>query len=118
MNSLQFIHTINLHDSILDNMVYDYQHKTVIMTIDFAFWMQSNYKKSEPETGMIQLTFSNVADFQAPKEIDYGNTSFLGCTLKDDSLIFILLNDFTDDTFEIKILAGAVDFQKLSSENQ
>lgn len=53
-----------LHDSTIEKINYDAENKTLILEIDFRFWMQLWYDKNTPKNGLIAVIFENVSMFE------------------------------------------------------
>ena len=92
------------HDSLLENISYDKENNTLILTIDFCFWMQTDYEESQPETGHIKLSFNNIENYDGLIG-DIDSYSILNTSYENDTLTFSLLDDFHDEYHEIKIHA-------------
>ena len=98
------------HDSLLDNIEINRDRFTVVLTIDFCFWAQAGYKESDPETGIIKLSFSGVEIFPE-LEGDLDSYSILNTSCTDDGTwTIVALDDETDICYNIIIKANDVNF--------
>ena len=52
------------HDSSIEKVAFDANKKILTLEIEFCFWMQDWYKKSEPSNGLIRLTFKDISLFE------------------------------------------------------
>lgn len=96
------------HDSLLDKIEVDRVQATVVLTIDFCFWAQEDYKETDPETGIIKLSFSEVEIFPE-LEGDLDSYSILNTSYTDDgSWMVVALDDETDNCYRISIKANGV----------
>lgn len=107
MKAFEFISNYILHDSLIDSVeVVD--DNTIVMSIDFAFWMQNDYDESMPETGVIKVTFNDVSQYSIPQDVDWNELSILEAKLENNSIKFLLMNDMTDESLEISIHSNSV----------
>ena len=60
----QFAEKYYLHDSSLVKVDFDADKKILALEIEFCFWMQNWYDKSEPSNGLIRATFKDVSIFE------------------------------------------------------
>ena len=60
----EFAKKYYLHDSTIEKINYDAENKTLILEIDFCFWMQIWYDKNTPENGLIAVNFETVSMFE------------------------------------------------------
>ncbi len=65
----QFAEKYYLHDSSLVKVDFDADKKILALTIEFCFWMQEWYDKSEPSNGLIRATFKDVSIFEYDDDI-------------------------------------------------
>ena len=103
-----FVNKYNLHDSIIDSIAIENNGVTIRMIIDFAFWMQENYKEGHAETGPLAVSFINVTEYDCPDQLPLEEISILKASLQDNSIVFALLNDITDEYHEIRIAAQEI----------
>ncbi len=109
MTIKEFTDHYYMHDSLINNIIFDKDHSTVIMNLDFAFWMQDTYVEGDPETGSLTLSFYGVTSYDCPEEIDFTKCSILDARYGNSTIILFMLNDFTDEDFEIRISAASVE---------
>ncbi len=100
-----FVNKYDLHDSMINSIATESNSTVIRMVIDFAFWMQEGYKEEHAETGPLAVCFSNVTEYDCPDQLPLEETSILKASLQDGSIIFVLLNDLTDECYEIRIKA-------------
>lgn len=99
-----FLSSYYLHDSLVEKV--SLENNTVDITIDFCFWMQEGYCEEEPETGSMYLHFPDVASFSGPTgSID--NYSILEADYQDNCLTLLLLDDFNNTSYELKITSAS-----------
>jgi len=103
MNAKAFITSYILHDSIIDKIEIVDSGCSIVMWVDFAFWMQNGYNEYDPETGVLKITFSNVSAYVIPGEVEWNAISILDARAVGDNIIFSLMNDMTDEYMEISI---------------
>ncbi len=106
-----FISNYDMHDSLIDKLEIQ-ENNTIIITIDFAFWMQAGYNESDPETGPLIVTFINVSNYQIPENVSWDEVSILDMHSSDNKIIFFLNNDLTDDYLEIVIECNEITVKK------
>ena len=103
-----FVNEYNFHDSLIDSVTIENDGSVIRMVIDFAFWMQEDYKEEHAETGPLAVSFSDVMEYDCPDQLSLEEISILKTSLQDDCIIFALLNDITDEYHEIRIKAKEV----------
>lgn len=102
-----FFERYTLHDSLVDSILYDDVKKELRMTIDFCYWMQDGYDESDPETGIIILTFEGVDAYNGIiGEID--SFSILDFLYDNKTVTMNILDDFHDEFYELCFVADAV----------
>ena len=100
-----FVNRYDFHDSIIDSVAIESNGMVVRMIIDFAFWMQEGYTEEHAETGPLAVCFSGVTEYECPDQLPLEEISILKTSLQESSIIFTLLNDITDECYEIRIKA-------------
>lgn len=104
-----FVKHYNLHDSYITSVEYSVDSHCVLLLIDFAFWMQESYKDGEPENGIIQVEFQDVDQYLCEGGDPTGAfVGILGSEYSDGSFILKLLDDETNEYFEMNIKASSV----------
>ena len=111
MTSKDFVDNYNMHDSLIDSVEISKETGKIVLTIDFAFWMQPGYSDSDPETGLIKVTFSNVSYYAYPDEINLDQVSILETSIESGNVKFALIDDITDDSYEILIESDFVEIE-------
>ncbi len=103
-----FVNKYNLHDSIIDSVTTENNDTTIQMVIDFAFWMQEDYREEHAETGPLAVSFSDITEYDCPDQLPLEEISILNVSYQDGSIIFALLNDMTNEYYEMRIKARDV----------
>ena len=109
MTLQEFTTKYYLHDSLFEDVIYITDSKKVEMRIDFAYWMQEWYTDDKPETDIITLTFNDVKTFTCPQEILWEQISIIQTSIKSETIIFSVMNDITDEYFDIVVDCKSVD---------
>lgn len=78
----------------------------MFLTKLFCFWMQEGYREENPETGIIYLHFPDVAAYSGLTGVvdDY---SILEAEYHDGCFTLLLMDDFNNITYELKITSGS-----------
>lgn len=98
-----------LHDSYFEDVLYDESSATVVMKINFCFWMQDKFKEGDDENGIMVAEFKEVSSFSYDGgEIDYESIGILKAYVKQDRIVFALLDDFNDEYHELSFAANRV----------
>lgn len=100
-----FVDKYNLHDSMIDSVISENDGTVIRMVIDFAFWMQEDYSEEHAETGPLIVSFGDVAEYNCPNQLPLEEISILKTSVQEGRVIFALLNDITDEYYEIRIKA-------------
>lgn len=108
MNLNDFVNNYILHDSLIDKIELLGDNTTIVLWLDFAFWMQKDYNETAPETGILKVTFSDVSSYLIPENVNWNEISILETTIENGNIKFLLINDMTDEPLEIIICAGNV----------
>ena len=103
-----FVNKYNLHDSMIESLTVENHGSNIRMVIDFAFWMQEDYRKGHPETGFLAVSFQNVTEYDCPDQLPLEEISILEAHVQNDSIIIVLLNDITNECCEIRIKANEI----------
>ncbi len=108
MKLCEFAERYNLHDSLLERIVFDEAKKTAELTIDFCYWQQSDYRENDPETGLVTLLFVDVTKLDRD-EHPINSDEIVQCAcLDDNTLVLQIESDITGNCHTIVISAGAV----------
>ena len=109
MTIKSFVEHYNLHDSYITSVEYSADSRFVLLLSDFAFWMQESYKDGEPENGIIQVAFQDVDQYHCEGGDPAGAfVGILGSEYRDGSFLLKLLDDETNEYFEMTIKASSV----------
>ena len=101
-----FVEKYIMHDSLITSITND--KNSVRMIIDFAFWMQPGFSEGSPETGPLEVDFLNATRFECPENIPLDQVSILKTSCEENTIRFSMLNDITNEYFEIVIEAESV----------
>ena len=125
----QFAEKYYLHDSSIEKIDYNADKKILALTIEFCFWMQNWYDKSEPTNGLIRVTFKDVSLFEYDDAgVDRNFSDELDSEIRsaeldaDGAIIFVAVEivDFSDDEeiyYRLKINAASVEVEELERYN-
>ena len=116
MTAERFVTDFIMHDSLMEDVVIRDNGTTIVMLIDFAFWMQRWYKKTEPETGTLKVVFEHVGDYSIPNDTNWDEISILETNANGSSVKFLLMNDSTDDYLEIVINSNQITVENMPEE--
>ncbi len=114
MTAHNFVKEYIMHDSLIDSIEVLDTGRTIVLLIDFAFWMQVGYNATDPETGILKVTFSDVTDYNIPENIDWNEISILEATASGNTVKFSLMNDMTDAYLELIICSSHITAEKLN----
>lgn len=108
MNILDFSKLYTLHDSLIEEIQYDSERQKLIFKIDFCFWMQDGYQDTDPETGILYLSFSDVPNYEnICGEIDC--YSILDFSFHSGVVTINVLDDYHNEMFELCFRADDVE---------
>ena len=113
MNKQDFVNNYNMHDSLINDISYSKENNELVMVIDFAFGMQKNYQTNKPETGLIEIKFSNVKNIIIPENMKLDDISIIQTFIENDLLKFSLMNDITNDYLEIIVDSDNIVISKI-----
>ena len=104
-----FVTKYEMHDSLVLNIVLE--RNSLILTIDFCFWMQSDYKEGETETGIVKVVFEGVTDYTGiTGEVD--NFSILDMTYVNNVITILICDDYNDSSFQVQFKAKSAYLEK------
>lgn len=109
MKIVEFYNKYNLHDSFIESLSYNQENSTLVLNIEFAFWMQKSYKEGDRENGLIRVCFQGVREYQCNDNPAGEFVGILSTELKNEDLVINLLDDETNESFEMYIRADSVD---------
>ena len=102
-----FVDQYTLHDSLIESILYNDNEKRLEMVIDFCSWMQDGYKDTEPETGIILLTFEGVDAYNGIVG-EVNSFSILDFLFDNTTVRINILDDFHNEFYEVCFMADAV----------
>ena len=109
MNISEFLSTYNLHDSLIS--LIKLADTKLIMTVDFCYWMQNGYDESEPETGIIKLTFEGVSNYTGiTGELD--DFSILDVMYNNGVVTFTVCDDYNDISYQLQFSSNSLSVDK------
>ena len=114
MTAQEFVRKNILHDSLIESVEVLNDGRTIVLMIDFAFWMQPEYNAAEPETGTLKVTFDDVSEFSIPQNIMWNEISILDTAASGNTVKFSLMNDMTDACSELTISSSRIWAEKLN----
>jgi len=117
MKITDFVAKYIMHDSLIDKVAILENGTTIVLWIDFAFWMQNGYYEKDPETGIIKVTFHDVSEYIIPENVNWDEISILEMKDDGDGIKFALINDITDDYLEINIKTDHVSVEVEDNNN-
>ena len=126
MTITAFVEKYYLHDSSIEKVDFDADNKILTLTIEFCFWWQPWYKKSEPSNGLIRVTFTDVSlfiydDYASDKIFtDELDNEILDADIENGDTLVLGIYDHLppEDTFyQLKISAISVEVDELERCN-
>ncbi len=110
MTLTELVNKYYFHDSTLEAIRFDQNRNSLVMEIDFCFWMQTDYVKTSPETGMIQLIFNGVQDFIG-EPCCYNDLTILDIIVSEhNKLTFQIIDEDNKEYMELTVIAETVEF--------
>ena len=82
-----------MHDSLIDNVEILDKGKTIVLWVDFSYWMQEEYKEGDPDTGKLKITFYDVENYSIPENVNWDDTSILDSYISGETVILNLENE-------------------------
>ena len=114
----QFAEKYYLHDSSLVKVDFDADKKILALEIEFCFWWQPWYDKSEPSNGLIRATFKDVSIFEYDDDIakrifsDELDSEILKGELDEEGNLVFFSND-EEIYWQLKVNAANVEVEEL-----
>ncbi len=108
--------SISLHDSLITNITFNDESRTLDITIEFCLWLQSGYIDGEPEVCKAHLLFSGLTDVDTDGlngEVDF--YSIIESIVENDRMTLIVLDDFNDKKYTLRFTAADVCFVQESA---
>ena len=109
MKMTEFAEKYHLHDSLVTNIAYSPEKKTVDITLELCLWAQDGYKEGDPEVGIAHMLFSGVSAYSDAGligKVDF--FSILEAFTEHDTLVLSLFDDFNDVEYDLSITAQNV----------
>ena len=105
------------HDSGFKSLTYDPDNATLMIVVDFAFWMQISFIEGQEETGLIEVTFRNVLSYECEGGDPTGVfVSIMETEFKDGRYACYMFDDMAREDIELRVCASEVDV-KLYDQN-
>jgi hypothetical protein len=99
----------NLHDSLLEKVDVYPEQQTVVLTVNYCYWQQNEYRDGEAETGIVTITFSGVKEFFCDDH-EINSDEMIACTAdSDDRLIIQVASDITGNAHTLIVSAEDVE---------
>lgn len=115
MTFQEFNATYFFHDSFITGLSYDAANAKLVLTIDFAFWMQDDFVPGDDETGRLQVTFRHVNKYECQGGDPAGSfAGILGTAVEKDGFVFQLADDLHNTFMTLKIFSDEVEVEKQS----
>ena len=115
MNIKKFLDEYNLHDSLLEELVYDENDHCVSLRIDFCYWQQKKYTEDLPETGMVEVVLKNIEGFiYEPWQIN--SDEIVKIEFENGRMHITTYNDITDKCYDIVIIGDEIEGELLAIE--
>ena len=109
MTLSEFYNNYNLHDSFIESLRYNNELQTLILDINFAFWLQQSHEKGKPENGVIKVVFNGVNKYLCNGNPAGAFVGILGTEMKGEKFIIKFLDDKSNKFFEMVIQADSVE---------
>ncbi|MDO4841008.1 MAG: hypothetical protein Q3990_10100 [Desulfovibrionaceae bacterium] len=93
MTAHDFVKNYYMHDSSIDNVEVLDNGRTIVLWVDFSYWMQEEYKDGDPENGTIKITFYDVSDYTIPENVNWDEIGVFSSYVSGETVIFNLEND-------------------------
>ena len=114
MTAQEFVRKYILHDSLIESVEVLNDGRTIVVMIDFSFWMQPGYNAADPETGTLKVTFNDVSESSIPQNVKWNEVSILDAAASGNTVKFSLMNDMTDACSELTICSSRILAEKLN----
>lgn len=112
MTIINFIKMHNLHDSLLEKVDVYPERQAVVLTVDYCYWQQNEYRDGDAETGIVTITFSGVKDF-CYDDHKLNSDEIIACTVDSgDRLVMQVASDITGDNHTVIISAEDVEMEE------
>ena len=111
MNKFEKLNKYDFHDSLLEDIIYDYINKKVTLKIDFCNWKQEGYRDEDEETAMMYLSFEDVTDFIMPK-VSLNSDEILEFNILEDEIEITAFNDIENISYTFKINSKYAELNK------
>jgi hypothetical protein len=103
-----FLKKYNLHDSLLEKIDVYPEQQTLVLTVDYCYWQQNEYRDGEAETGIVIITFSGVKEFFCDDH-EINSDEIIACTDDgDDRLMIQVASDITGNVHTLIVSAEDV----------
>ncbi|KJD47127.1 hypothetical protein [Paenibacillus terrae] len=117
MKSSEFIESYTLHDSLVEDILYDKEEKHLKLTLELCQWKQPNYIETEPEMQLGILKFTEVVFYEIqPDNYSLDSNEILEVELvasdSKEERIKIILNG-EEDVVVLIVEAAEVSWNKL-----
>lgn len=84
MSISDLMENFDLHDSLLENAVYDPITNELLLSVELANWRQKDYEETEPEMVNGTFTFSNVTHYSTdPDSFTFNSNEIMDIRMMD-----------------------------------
>ena len=108
MTAHDFVKNYYMHDSLIDNVEVLDNGRTIVLWVDFSYWMQEEYKEGDPDTGKLKITFYDVENYSIPENVNWTEISILDSFDLEGKVKFNMVNDDTDDFLVLSICSNRI----------
>ena len=109
----KFLEKYCLHDSTIDEIIYDAKAKELIWHMDFAFWMQNDYVEGTPENGLINLRFHQVENYSGSTgKIDWFSVDSVVAD-SDNTVTCTVLDDYNENYYRWTFSVSDIEIEDL-----
>lgn len=99
----------SFHDSSIEKIEYCEKDELLTFTVDFCFWLQSDFVEGNKENGLIKLIFHNVKQYNNLSG-DIDSFEILDAVETKGGVLLNVSDAFNRKYYEIAIESNDVDF--------
>ncbi len=112
MKMIKFITKYNLRGSLLEKVSVN--ENTVILTLDYCYWQQDDYKDGTKETGIVDIVFDHVNNF-IHEDYQINSDEIIDVFIdENDQLNIKVFNDINLKYYNCIIDCDRVEFTEIS----
>lgn len=118
MELKEFNEKYYFHDSLIESIVFDNNSQTLTIVFDFCFWMQSDYQKSQPENGLLEVVFRDTKTYDGIQGMNKSNYWSVVKSCIENETFVLTVEDIEDDAqnekyYELHIQTDSVEVRDL-----